>query len=993
MPDFSGATGRSRHTEEDQNDAEVRQLEDGLVLSAFDDESVLPPLVSTDRSSLSGALPGSPTRTPGGTYRYGADTGDAEHGVTTITGTVESHVQPAPPPTPNRAAHAEALFRELDIDDSGTLTKAEIANLAAALGHSWRKAKLDAQFSRMLALEEIYSRHVGDSSKVSRPADLADGESSGKSEDDGPVSEPTVRLAVFRQWWRMHHRGLAHAAMQRCAAIFDELDPYSARTLNETCAEELRLTLLAEHPWIDLGGAGEMLRFEHLPKRTSTALTRAQYSVHRSIMVTREQLLEYYKAQLGAEPVELPVFPEHLTTTIEEAERYRIKPGDEIVRDGGRPPRRVRSADRFRTSYPKPAQSGTRSGRQLWNFLMPRLTVLVKFSNLWGRLHELNPNAEELLHADHHGAEDPADEEELQLPKFMCHPDNALSINWRRFQLLALVYVLITAPIAIGFELPVRLPSETLWSVELLIDIHFLADIPLRLRTAYYDSTNGALIDDSAAIVWRYLQTWFVIDLASVLPFSYLALGSDDASKTTPITQVRCIKALRLTQRSTWAVVAPLTRSMVRAQWMTVIFTAAFTAAALHMMSCGWWLLGSGDDGWVNTTVASWSDGTSSTSLAEHYAQAVYGVVVARGSWAQTDAERVYGIAMEIMLVILQICLTAVAVRTMDRSSGSASADSEALSVSTVVEWAHTRGLSRSRTAEIEECYRRLYHADKGNMCIEAQVLARLPPPVATKVAEDLYLVYIRRLPFFRGLSKPVLGALCRAVVPREIGRGTAVYSEADSGTELYVILNGEVEVEADTQRLGFLSRGGFFGETAMIEAAANRTAVEGLRTRTIRATMQTELAVIRQDSVRHLMLEYPELKARLLSFANLGRAPLHMTSTKRADAIRWLHELQLRELDSESAEMKAQDGGQASIETLRADRLLLRTRIDQMEENQSRQLADTLRIINKMRSDQLGSKSQIDSIRMEMVAMSSKMDGFVNSYYMKLGRSPKRSS
>ena len=120
----------------------------------------------------------------------------------------------------------------------------------------------------------------------------------------------------------------------------------------------------------------------------------------------------------------------------------------------------------------------------------------------------------------------------------------------------------------------------------------------------------------------------------------------------------------------------------------------------------------------------------------------------------------------------------------------------------------------------------------------------------------------------------------------------------------------------------------------------------------------------------------------------------MHDTSTKRMDAIRWRHELQVRALsDSDTAEIAARDGGPARIETLQADRLLLRTRIDRMEENQSRQLADTLRIVNKMRSDQLGNKSQIDSMRMEMVAMSSKMDGFVNSYYMKMGRSPKRSA
>eukprot|EP01043_Picozoa_sp_COSAG02_P053964 COSAG02_NODE_6038_length_3854_cov_2.278562_1_plen_989_part_00 len=985
-PDFSGATGRSRHSEEDRQEADLRALEDGLVLSAFEDESYLPPLVSTDRSSSSAALPGSPPRVPSGGNRYlDGETIVAAREEITERSDGPLDARTPLPPVPNRASHAAALFRELDVDDSGTLTKEEIADLAAALGHNWRKRQLDAHFRRMLALEEIYKHQVGENTEQK------------STEDDEPALEPSIRLAAFLQWWQSYHRGLAHAVMQRCAVIFDELDPYSARTLNEAGAEELRQTLLAENPWINLGDAGEMLRFEHIPKWTSTKLSREQYpGVHNGMLVTREQLLHHYKAQVGADAVELPVFPEHLASKIEEAERYRIKPGDEVVRDGGRPPRRVRSAARLRANSRSTVRDKQRSGRQLWDFLMPRLTVLVKFTKQWGRLHELNPKAEDLLQADQDGAEDPADEEEPQLPRWMFHPDSSLVMNWRRFQVISLIYVLVAAPITVGFQLPLRSPSDAAWWVELLIDIHFLADIPLRFRTVFYDTKTGTPIHDSMAIGQRYLQSWFMIDLLSVLPFSYVALCSGKPSISSALTQCRCIKALRLGQlRALFRPASMSTQKSIRGHWVEMVSTVAAAIAALHIISCGWWLVGTSDTGWRNATATWSSDGADSTALGEQYAQAVYGVIVARGSWAQTTSEFIYCSATEIALIALQVYLTAVAVRMMELSSGtSAAASSGPLSVPTIAEWAHTRGISRSRTAEIEECYRRLYNADKGSMSIEAQVMADLPTPVATQLAEDLYLAYIRKLPFFRGLSRPVLGALCRAIERREVGKDTTVYSEGDSGTELYVILEGEVEVEADGERLGFLGRGGFFGEPAIVEAAANTAAVEAVRTRTIRATMKTQLGIIGRNVAMDVMLQHPELKVRLLSFANLGRAPLHTMSTKRADANRWRHELELRGIsNSKSAEMTAQDGGPASIETLRADRLLLRSRIDKMEENQSRQLADTLRIVNKMRSDQLGNKSQIDSMRMDMVAMIAKLDGFVNSYYMKMGRSPKRSS
>ena len=43
-------------------------------------------------------------------------------------------------------------------------------------------------------------------------------------------------------------------------------------------------------------------------------------------------------------------------------------------------------------------------------------------------------------------------------------------------------------------------------------------------------------------------------------------------------------------------------------------------------------------------------------------------------------------------------------------------------------------------------------------------------------------------------------------------------------------------------------------------------------RIRTVRATMPTELGVIRMENVRNLFGEYPQLKIRLLRFTNLGR-------------------------------------------------------------------------------------------------------------------------
>ena len=49
------------------------------------------------------------------------------------------------------------------------------------------------------------------------------------------------------------------------------------------------------------------------------------------------------------------------------------------------------------------------------------------------------------------------------------------------------------------------------------------------------------------------------------------------------------------------------------------------------------------------------------------------------------------------------------------------------------------------------------------------------------------------------------------------------VYQEGRFGTEMYIIVSGEVEVSRDGERLGFLSQGAFFGETPFIESISGR--------------------------------------------------------------------------------------------------------------------------------------------------------------------------
>ena len=67
-------------------------------------------------------------------------------------------------------------------------------------------------------------------------------------------------------------------------------------------------------------------------------------------------------------------------------------------------------------------------------------------------------------------------------------------------------------------------------------------------------------------------------------------------------------------------------------------------------------------------------------------------------------------------------------------------------------------------------------------------------------------------MPLFRGLSDELINKLCEKVVPMFAMKQQPIIHEGHIGSEMYLILKGEVEVTKNGYRLGFLSEGAFFG-------------------------------------------------------------------------------------------------------------------------------------------------------------------------------------
>ena len=119
----------------------------------------------------------------------------------------------------------------------------------------------------------------------------------------------------------------------------------------------------------------------------------------------------------------------------------------------------------------------------------------------------------------------------------------------------------------------------------------------------------------------------------------------------------------------------------------------------------------------------------------------------------------------------------------------------------------------------------------------------------------------LTEVPFFQQLKAPRIADLVRALRPRFAQAGEMIVRKGDEGESMYIIAEGEVEVELGPDRDPvILGQGHFFGELALLEKAS--------RSATVRAFGDCKLLELTAPDFLQLMRQHPELEAAVREIA-----------------------------------------------------------------------------------------------------------------------------
>jgi CRP/FNR family cyclic AMP-dependent transcriptional regulator len=116
----------------------------------------------------------------------------------------------------------------------------------------------------------------------------------------------------------------------------------------------------------------------------------------------------------------------------------------------------------------------------------------------------------------------------------------------------------------------------------------------------------------------------------------------------------------------------------------------------------------------------------------------------------------------------------------------------------------------------------------------------------------------LARCPFFSGLSRGELIELAKVTEDMEVEAGKALTRQGLSGSEFFVIVEGEVSVTKDGEEIRTLGPGDFFGEIALLEDTP--------RTATVTAKTPLRFFVLTRQAFRSLLAHQPEVEEKVTS-------------------------------------------------------------------------------------------------------------------------------
>ncbi|KAE8668392.1 Potassium channel AKT2 [Hibiscus syriacus] len=405
---------------------------------------------------------------------------------------------------------------------------------------------------------------------------------------------------------------------------------------------------------------------------------------------------------------------------------------------------------------------------------------------------------------------------------------------WETFMVMLVFYSAWVYPFEVAF-FSSSTPRD-LYIADNIVDLFFAVDIVLTFFVAYIDSRTQLLVRDSSKIAIRYLSTWFLMDVASTLPFE--ALGYLFSGKTNVGICYSLLGLLRFWRLRRVKQLFTRLEKDIRFSyfWIRCARLIAVTLFLVHYAGCLYYLLADRYPHRGKTWLGSVNPNFRETSLSIRYILALYWSITTMTTVGYGDLHAVNTVEMIFIIfyMLFNVGLTAYIIGNMTNLV--VEGTRRTMEFRNSIE-AASNFVSRNRLPP------RLKEQILAYMCLrfkaeslnQQQLIEQLPKSIYTGICQHLFLPTVEKVYLFNGISREILLRMVAKMKAEYIPPREDVIMQNEAPDDVYIIVSGEVEIidyEMEKERVvGMLHSGDMFGEIGALCCRPQRFT---FRTRTL---------------------------------------------------------------------------------------------------------------------------------------------------------------
>ncbi|TNV87319.1 hypothetical protein FGO68_gene17715 [Halteria grandinella] len=462
----------------------------------------------------------------------------------------------------------------------------------------------------------------------------------------------------------------------------------------------------------------------------------------------------------------------------------------------------------------------------------------------------------------------------------VIYPEDSFKFWWETFMTLILLVTCVFTP----YSLTLRTIDTVIFKyIEYVLDGIFFVDMCFNFNIAFYDE-DFVLIDQRRIIALEYLQSWFAVDLITVIPFDLFFdnLGISNLSRIARVGQLykiirftRMIRMLKVFKDRT-----KMARNMTEILRMGIgferfLYMMFVYLLAQHIIACIWIYVALYNEDSKKNWI--YEFGMNDSSNIELYVSAFYFTVTTIVTVGYGDITAVSVGEKIVCIFLMLIGVIAFSFGTGALSSIIASYDT---SQAKLKEKMSTLNDINKEYHINSQLFRKLIqsinydHSKKSRDF--SQFMDELPYKLRVELAMEIHKKIYETINFLKFKEKSFIAWIGKLLRPVNVQEQEYIIKEGEEVTEVYFLVQGMagfVLPRYDNTVYIKIDEGDHFGHQEMnvnqaslnygkMRSASKRPlkSSENLRMFTIQALIDCELLILSIDDVEKLRIEFPDI-------------------------------------------------------------------------------------------------------------------------------------